>query len=114
MDVIDYTAEPPHSGVPTAPEIAGVTRLGTTDRYTVERVRVEGTKTYPQPHDFICLSVIDGSGSVNRHAVHKGTHFIAPYQCGDLEFARTYDAYLLVGVSSDVDQIIYSTVRTAS
>lgn len=85
MDVIDYTAEPPHSGVPMAPEIAGVTRLGTTDRYTVERVRVEGTKTYPQPHDFICLSVIDGSGSVNRHAVHKGTHFIAPYQCGDLE-----------------------------
>ena len=35
----------------------------------------------------MCVSVIEGQGSVNGQAVGKGTHFVAPYESGDLAFA---------------------------
>ena len=86
MDCIDYAMEAPKSGAVTAPEVDGVTLLNSNDRYTVERVRVQGGKTLAQDHDFMCVSVIDGAGSVNGHELHKGSHFVAPAESGDLAF----------------------------
>ena len=63
-----------------------MTLLNSNDRYTVERVRVGGSKILPQDHDFMCVSVIEGSGSVNGRELHKGSHFVAPAESGDLAF----------------------------
>ena len=86
LDCIDYDMVAPTSGTVTTPEVDGVTLLNSNDRYTVERVRVGGSKTLPQDHDFMCVSVIEGSGSVNGHELHKGSHFVAPAESGDLAF----------------------------
>ena len=86
MDVVDYAAQAPTSGAITAPEVDGITRLESNERYTVERVRVEGGRTLPQPHDFMCVSVIEGAGSVNGQALRCGSHFVAPAGSGDLAF----------------------------
>ena len=87
MDVVDYAAEAPESGQITVPEVDGITELESNACYTVERVRVAGEKTLVQDHDFMCVSVIEGQGSVNGQAVGKGTHFVAPCESGDLAFA---------------------------
>lgn len=86
LDCIDYDMVAPTSGTVTTPEVDGVTLLNSNDRYTVERVRVGGSKILPQDHDFMCVSVIEGSGSVNGHELHKGSHFVAPAESGDLAF----------------------------
>ena len=87
MDVVDYAAKAPESGQITTPEVDGVTELESTACYTVERVRVEGEKTLEQGHDFMCVSVIEGEGTVNGTPVKKGTHFVAPAKSGDLAFS---------------------------
>lgn len=87
MDVVDYAAKAPESGQITAPEVDGVTELESNACYTVERVRVSGEKTLDQSHDFMCVSVIEGEGTVNGTPVKKGTHFVAPAESGDLAFA---------------------------
>ena len=66
-----------HSTV-TAPEVDGVTELESNPCYTVDRVRVNGSKTLDQHWPFMCLSVIDGEGTVCGEAVHKGSHLLAP------------------------------------
>ncbi len=86
MDVVDYAAKAPESGEITTPEVDGITKLESNACYTVERVRVEGAKTLVQDHDFMCVSVIEGSGTVNGTEVAKGTHFVAPAGSGDLSF----------------------------
>ncbi len=87
MDVVDYAAKAPESGQITVPEVDGITELESNACYTVERVRVCGEKTLVQDHDFMCVSVIEGRGSVNGQPVEKGTHFVAPCESGDLAFA---------------------------
>lgn len=87
MDVVDYAAKAPESGEITTPEVEGITKLESNACYTVERVRVSGEKTLVQDHDFMCVSVIEGEGSVNGKAVKRGVHFVAPAQSGDLAFA---------------------------
>lgn len=87
MDVVDYAAKAPESGQITAPEVDGVTELESNACYAVERVRVEGEKTLEQGHDFMCVSVIEGEGTVNGTPVKKGTHFVAPAKSGALNFA---------------------------
>ena len=84
LDVVNYGAVAPADGTVTAPEVDGITLLERNDNYTVERVRVSGEKTLPQPWPFMCLSVIDGAGTVNGEAVRKGSHLLAPCGCGDL------------------------------
>lgn len=91
MDVIDYSAKAPASGEVTAPEIDGITKLMSCKYFTVLRVRVtsETPVTLPQPHPFMCLSVVDGSGGAittpaGSWNVHKGSHLVAPHGCGDL------------------------------
>lgn len=86
MDVVDYAAKAPETGTVTAPEVDGVTLLESNDCYTVERVRVAGSKTLAQDHDFMCVSVIEGTGSVNGSELVKGSHFVAPAGSGDLAF----------------------------
>lgn len=86
MDVVDYAAKAPETGTVTAPEVDGVTLLESNDCYTVERVRVSGSKTLAQDHDFMCVSVIEGAGSVNGSELVKGSHFVAPAGSGDLAF----------------------------
>ena len=87
MDVVDYAVVAPESGQITVPEVDGITELESNACYTVERVRVAGEKILVQDHDFMCVSVIEGKGSVNGQAVGKGTHFVAPCESGDLAFA---------------------------
>lgn len=85
IDVVNYEAEAPTSGTVTAPEVDGITRLATTDRYTVERVRVNGPRTLAQTHPFCCISVIDGAGAICGRAVHAGSHLLAPSTVEALE-----------------------------
>ena len=78
LDVVDYTAQAPTDGTVTAPEVDGVTELESNDRYTVIRVRVNGPKTLPQDHPFVCASVIEGEGTLCGKAVRKGGHVLVP------------------------------------
>ena len=89
LDVVDYGQVPPTSGTVTAPEKDGVTELMACPNFDVERVRVSGEKVLAQPWPFMCLSVIEGSGSVCdgsgvEHAVSAGSHFLAPFGSGDV------------------------------
>lgn len=85
-DVIAYTKQAPTTGEVTNPEVDGITQLESNKYYTVARVSVKGSKVLPQPYNFMNVSVVEGEGSVNGHALTKGTHFIAPYNFGDLNF----------------------------
>ena len=78
LDCIDFDAQAPTDGTVTAPEVDGVTELESNSCYTVDRVRVDGSKTLDQRWPFMCLSVIDGEGTVCGDPVHKGSHLLAP------------------------------------
>ena len=78
LDCIDFDAQAPTDGTVTAPEVDGVTELESNSCYTVDRVRVDGSKTIDQRWPFMCLSVIDGEGTVCGDPVHKGSHLLAP------------------------------------
>ena len=78
LDCIDFDAQAPTTGTVTAPEIDGVTELEKNDIYTVDRVRVTGAKQLAQTWPFVCLSVIDGEGTVCGEPVHKGSHLLVP------------------------------------
>ena len=92
LDVIDFDMKAPESGAVTAPEVDGVTTLVTTPNYVVDRlcVTADAPVTYAQPWPFLCASVVQGSGAVTagdkRYDLPKGTHFLAPADCGDLRF----------------------------
>ena len=93
LDVVDYGMEAPASGEVTAPEVDGVTELMECPNFVVDRVRVSGEKVVEQPYPFMCVSVIEGSGTVCaaeagvEHQIGMGTHFLAPAGCGALTFA---------------------------
>ncbi len=93
MDVIDYRAKAPTTGMVTAPEVDGITKLMSCEYFEVLRVRV--TNNWPvslqQSHPFMCLSVVAGEGGTvttpaGTWTLSKGTHFVAPYGCGKLSF----------------------------
>lgn len=92
LDVVDYAAQAPASGEVTAPEVDGVTELMECPNFVVDRVRVAGEKDVAQPWPFLCVSVIEGSGTVCAseagvtHEIARGTHFVAPAGCGELFF----------------------------
>lgn len=93
LDVVDYAAQAPASGEVTAPEVDGVTELMECPNFVVDRVRVSGEKDVAQPYPFLCVSVIEGSGTVCaaeagvEHEIVRGTHFLAPAGCGTLSFS---------------------------
>ncbi len=78
LDCINFDAQAPTDGTVTAPEVDGVTELESNPCYTVDRVRVDGSKTLDQRWPFMCLSVIDGEGTICGDPVHKGSHLLAP------------------------------------
>lgn len=92
LDVVDYAAQAPASGEVTAPEVDGVTELMECPNFVVDRVRVDGEKDVAQPWPFLCVSVIEGSGTVCAseagvtHEIARGTYFVAPAGCGELSF----------------------------
>lgn len=69
----------------TAPEVDGVTELESCPCYTVDLVRVNGSKTLDQRWPFMCLSVIDGEGTACGDPVHKGSHLLAPSTVDKIE-----------------------------
>ncbi len=85
LDCIDFDVQAPADGTVTAPEVDGVTELESNRIYTVDRIRVNGSKTLEQRWPFVCLSVIEGEGSVNGEAVAKGTHLLVPSTVDALE-----------------------------
>ncbi|MBE6469745.1 MAG: class I mannose-6-phosphate isomerase [Coriobacteriaceae bacterium] len=87
LDVIDYGAAAPASGAVSAPEVDGVTVLEANGIYTVERVRVDGAAVLANENPFLCLSVIDGSGTVAGQTVAKGAHLIVPAVLREVELA---------------------------
>lgn len=94
LDVVNYDLVPPVSGRVTAPEVDGVTELMACDNFVVKKIAVCGEKVVAQPYPFLCVSVIEGMGSVQvessasqSHSLHKGSHFIAPARSGDLTFS---------------------------
>ena len=93
MDVIDYAVQAPESGEVTAPEVNGVTQLMSCDYFDVFRLRVtkDAPVTIEQPWPFLCVSATAGStGTVTADGVtyelQKGSHFVAPANCGELTF----------------------------
>ena len=54
---------------------------------------MSGEKVVEQPYPFMCVSVIEGSGTVCaaeagvEHKIGLGTHFLAPAGCGALRFS---------------------------
>ena len=93
LDVVDYAAEAPASGEVTAPEVGGVTELMECPNFVVDCVRVEGEKTLGEDWPFLCVSVIEGAGTVSaaaagvEHKIARGAHFLAPSGCGELRFS---------------------------
>ena len=93
LDVVDYAAEAPTSGEVTAPEVDGVTELMACPNFVVDRVRVAGEKSVGEEWPFLCVSVIEGAGTVRaaaadvEHKIARGTHFLAPSGCGELLFS---------------------------
>lgn len=96
LEVIDYAQEAPTSGAITAPEIDGKTELMSCKYFSVEKYEIQKIKTIAQPWPFMCVSVIEGEGTVCadggkgcEHKLYKGSHFIAPALSGDLHFVGT-------------------------
>ena len=94
LDVVKSDLVPPVSGKVAAPEVDGVTELMACDNFVVKKIVVCGEKVVAQPYPFLCVSVIEGTGSVQvesnaaqSHSLHKGSHFIAPARSGDLTFS---------------------------
>ena len=90
LDTVNYDAQAPTTGKITAPEVDGVTHLVKTPSYEVDRIRVthDASVTYAQPWPFLCVSVVEGAGSMTMgekmYELPKGTHFLAPAGCGEL------------------------------
>lgn len=89
LDVIDYQATPPASGATPMPETDGVTVLESNDNYTVELVRIEGERELEQRWPFMCVSVIDGEGTVCGVSVKAGSHLLVPSTTAAVELSGT-------------------------
>lgn len=88
LDVIDFDQVPPTTG---AVELGDepVAELESNSCYTVELIRAEGPLTVSTPHDFTCVSVVEGEGTMNGEPVAKGAHLLALSACDKLELDGT-------------------------
>ena len=88
LDVIDFDQVPPTTG---AVELGDepVAELESNSCYTVELIRAAGPLTVPTPHDFTCVSVVEGEGTLNGMPVKKGSHLLALSACEALELDGT-------------------------
>ncbi len=55
--------------------------------YSVERIVVEKSARVNQSYNFMNVSVVEGSGTVDGKAIKKGSHFILPRGYGEAEFS---------------------------
>ncbi|HIR91471.1 MAG TPA: mannose-6-phosphate isomerase, class I [Candidatus Limicola stercorigallinarum] len=88
LDVIDFDQVPPTTG---AVELGDepVAELESNSCYTVELIRAAGPLTVSTPHDFTCVSVVEGEGTLNGEPVAKGAHLLALSACDKLELDGT-------------------------
>lgn len=88
LDVIDFDQVPPTTG---AVELGDepVAELESNSCYTVELIRAAGPLTVPTPHDFTCVSVVEGEGTLNGEPAAKGAHLLALSACEALELDGT-------------------------
>lgn len=85
LDVINYHAPLLSSGAVHAPEHDGVTTLCVCPRYTILRIRVHGARTLAQSAPFLCVSVVEGEGSIAGLSVKRGSHVIVTALCSTLQ-----------------------------
>jgi Phosphomannose isomerase len=65
------------------------THFITTEYYTVEKLDITETVTMKQEKPFLIMSVIEGSGFIDKQAITKGRHFIIPYEYGEFVLEGT-------------------------
>lgn len=54
--------------------------------YNVERIKISHAAKISHTYNFLNISVINGTGNINGTEIKKGTHFIAPFGYGDMNF----------------------------
>ncbi len=92
-DVVDYAAPAPSSGELDVAEVAGVAHLLHNESFDVLRVRTGAGApvSLDQRWDFLCVSVVEGEGSVacggETRSLAKGSHFLALSGAGTLVFS---------------------------
>ncbi|KXB34355.1 type I phosphomannose isomerase catalytic subunit [Atopobium deltae] len=101
LDCIDFSMGAPTEAPALPAEKRGVTRLVACDVYTVDRVRVSGELTMDRPGPFLCVSVIEGAGSINGCDVNKGQHCIVPATANTLVLAGDMELICSYPPSSD-------------
>jgi len=90
MDVITVPAKDPEEQVKRAEDIErekkpnSLCPLHECGKYTVYLLDVEGTASFPQDKNFLCMSVFEGEGKLNGHSVKKGDHLILPCGYGEV------------------------------
>lgn len=107
LEVVDFSLEPPERAfkaedamarkvrVPaTSPllwgkPLAGSLRLEENPYFSVDLVQSMGVFTLPLEGPFQCVSVIEGEGSLNGHAVAKGDHLIVACGVRELKLEGT-------------------------
>lgn len=59
--------------------------------YTVSHIKAEGSTTLSQPHPFLNVSVIAGSGQLDDYPIKKGDHFIIPATYGSFTISGSLE-----------------------
>lgn len=59
-------------------------RIHACDKYSVFKLDVSGSAAFEQKYPFLAASVLEGEGSLDGEAVHKGDHFILPCGYGEV------------------------------
>ena len=77
-----------------------VERLVKCEYYTVWKINVAGTVKINQDNPFMFMSVVEGCGTINATAIHKGDHFILPYQITEIQLEGNMT---LIGSAPNMD-----------
>lgn len=86
LDVIDYAAQAPHDGALDAPVANQPCVLEQNESYTVVRLMVEGAYTLEQTHPFMCVSVVEGQGTIEGEPYRAGQHVLVPSGLDSVRF----------------------------
>ena len=60
-------------------------RIYACEKYTVFKLDVNGNAAFEQSYPFLAASVLEGTGQVDGKEVHKGDHFMIPFEYGNVE-----------------------------
>ncbi len=84
LDVMTYCK--PVTAVPSLVlknEQASLTTLIRNSHYQVDHLVLKGSLTQTQSHPFLCLSVVQGQGTLDDQPIQKGTHLLLPANYGE-------------------------------